>query len=135
MNRRCKVRNDRKGHCRRRTKLSTTQIGVITLICLSTFFLGNCDDFIFTDLLDSSNRLSSGPLSISPISATVAVDSQFTFSASGGDPPYSFSIVAGSGTINESSGLYTAPSTAGMDTIQVTDSAGATSEAKVVYIE
>jgi hypothetical protein len=85
-------------------------------------------------MLDSAQGKAGGPLAISPISATVPVDGQFTFSASGGEPPYSFSIVSGSGTINESSGLYKAPSTPGMDTIQVTDESGATSEAKVVYL-
>lgn len=46
------------------------------------------------------------------------------FGATGGSAPYVFSVVPGGagGSINGSSGLYAAPTTVGVDTIQVTDS-------------
>ena len=135
MNRNFKAGHNRGEKLERQTTLSYTKIGVVALICLSIFFLGSCTGFTFPDLLDGSLLSTEGPLAISPTSTTLPVGSQFTFSASGGDPPYSYSIVTGSGTIDESSGLYTAPSTPGMDTIQVMDSVGATSEARVIYLE
>jgi hypothetical protein len=49
------------------------------------------------------------------------------FSATGGTTPYTWSVITGGagGTINSSTGLYTAPSfpNTGLDTVQVTDSA------------
>ncbi|HTC96066.1 MAG TPA: hypothetical protein VK699_21670 [Terriglobales bacterium] len=75
-----------------------------------------------------------GPLAISPASASVATTNTKTFSASGGMPPYSFSIVTNhsGGTINSSTGAYTAGANAGVtDTVRATDAAGTTSNATV----
>lgn len=48
--------------------------------------------------------------------------------ASGGTPPYAFSVIPGGagGTIATYTGVYTSPSKSGIDTIQVADSLGAT---------
>jgi hypothetical protein len=54
--------------------------------------------------------------------------------ASGGSPPYTFSLATNGsgGTINASSGVYTAGTTAGVtDTVRVTDAAGNASNATV----
>jgi hypothetical protein len=72
-----------------------------------------------------------GPLTISPATATVPVNGVQSFSANGGLPPYTFSVLAGGGNINASSGLYTAPSATGAVTIRVTDLLSATDEASV----
>jgi hypothetical protein len=72
-----------------------------------------------------------GPLAISPSSITLTAGSSITFSASGGLTPYSFSIAAGAGTIDPASGVYTAPTEVGVDTVRVTDSAGSIAEATV----
>jgi hypothetical protein len=55
------------------------------------------------------------------------------FAATGGVPPYVFSVVPGGagGTIDSSTGLYTSPQKYGEDTVEVTDSTAATSEQTV----
>ncbi len=70
-------------------------------------------------------------LAISPATKTLAVNNSFTFSATGGVSPYSFSIVAGTGSINASSGLYTAPVSTGSATVRVTDGRGNVSNSTV----
>jgi len=75
-----------------------------------------------------------GPLAISPTSASVATSASTIFSASGGSPPYVFSLATNGsgGTINASSGAYTAGTKAGVtDTVGVTDAAGGTSNATI----
>ncbi|MBN1835256.1 MAG: hypothetical protein JW820_05350 [Spirochaetales bacterium] len=75
--------------------------------------------------------VSGGPLSIAPASAIVPVNGEKAFSASGGAPPYAFSIGAGGGSINATSGLYRASATAGSATVRVTDSLFSTEDALV----
>ncbi len=70
-------------------------------------------------------------MSISPTSSTIAVNNTQTFSVTGGTGPYTFSRVVGTGTINASTGVYTAPVTSGSATVRVTDSLGATADATV----
>lgn len=58
-----------------------------------------------------------------PSSNQVEALKTFQFSATGGSGPYTFSIVAGGiGSINSSTGLYTAPATSGTAIIKVVDS-------------
>ncbi len=71
------------------------------------------------------------PLVISPSSYTLAVNNTYTFTASGGEAPYTFSIQSGSGSVNSSTGLYTAPATAGSVVVRVTDNNGQTADATV----
>lgn len=70
-------------------------------------------------------------LAISPSSKTIAVNNVFTFSATGGVSPYTYSIVSGGGSINSSTGAYTAPASSGSATVRVTDGYGNTSNATV----
>jgi hypothetical protein len=49
------------------------------------------------------------PLAISPHDITIDISSTFIFTAAGGQPPYSFYMESGPGTINSVTGLYTAP--------------------------
>lgn len=70
-------------------------------------------------------------LAISPTTKTIAVNNQATFSAAGGVAPYSFSVIAGGGSVNVATGVYTAPNAAGTATVRVTDSFGNTSSAAV----
>ena len=70
-------------------------------------------------------------LTISPATKTLAVNNLFTFSASGGLAPYTFSIFSGGGSIVAATGAYTAPATSGSAVIQVTDSLGQTSNSTV----
>ena len=69
------------------------------------------------------------PLSISPTSVSVYTGSSFTFTASGGTAPYTYNITSGGGTL--SGATYNAPVSPGSATVQVTDSASATSSASI----
>lgn len=70
-------------------------------------------------------------LLIIPTAKTLSSAESFTFSASGGSTPYSYSLVSGSGSINSSSGLYTAPGSSGLATVRVTDASGNTKDAQI----
>lgn len=70
-------------------------------------------------------------LAISPASLSLAVNNPFTFSSSGGVSPYTYSVFSGGGSINSSTGVYTAPATAGSATIRVTDGLGNISNSTV----
>jgi len=49
-------------------------------------------------------------------------------SGTGGQGPYTYAVVSGPGTVNPSTGLFTAPTTAGSTVVQVTDANGGTSQ-------
>jgi hypothetical protein len=68
---------------------------------------------------------------IMPRTATVTVNSELALSVSGGQSPYTYSMTSGSGSVN-SSGLYTAGSSAGTATVQVVDSLGSVSTATII---
>ncbi|QQS40629.1 MAG: carboxypeptidase regulatory-like domain-containing protein [Acidobacteriota bacterium] len=73
-------------------------------------------------------------LGISPQSANLPSAGTQTFSATGGQPPYTFSLAVNNsgGSLISDTGVYTAGSTAGVtDTIRVTDAFGATADATV----
>ena len=103
------------------------------ILVLFTFFvLAQCDQFILYDELRNGAPQSLGAqLAIAPAAATLTAHSSLTFSATGGVPPFFFSVVSGSGTIDASTGMYTAPPGAGTDSVRVTDSAGQTNDAVI----
>lgn len=72
-----------------------------------------------------------GALGISPNSIILAINNSTTFSAGGGIGPYTFSVFSGLGTINASTGDYTAAATAGFAIVHVTDSLGAVASASI----
>ncbi len=115
---------------------NSIKIVVLTLlVCLSVSLVAGCDNFFLSDLLDDPSAGGGGPLSISPISATLLVNTKCVFTATGGSPPYVFSVQSGGGTIDADSGIYSAPATPGSALIQVRDDQGAVSEAEAIYIE
>ncbi len=69
-------------------------------------------------------------LSLSATYTAIAPGRTSSFLGVSGVEPYVYSIVAGGngGTINSSTGVYTAPSTYGIDTVLVTDALAATAE-------
>ncbi|MCM2278901.1 MAG: hypothetical protein NDJ89_12570 [Oligoflexia bacterium] len=71
------------------------------------------------------------PVAISPATRLLAVGNSYSFSATGGQTPYVYSILSGGGSIDAGTGLYTAPGTAGTATVRVTDNTGRASEATV----
>jgi len=70
-------------------------------------------------------------LAISPATKTLAVNNVFTFNATGGVSPYSYSMFAGGGSVNATTGEYTAPAGSGSATVRVTDGLGNTSNSVV----
>jgi PKD repeat protein len=74
-------------------------------------------------------------MAIAPVTKTLLVGTSSSFGASGGVPPYAFSVVTGGagGTI-DSSGAYTAPASAGTDTVRVADSIGNAASAAVTVV-
>ncbi|MFO0751119.1 MAG: hypothetical protein U1F43_36420 [Myxococcota bacterium] len=86
-----------------------------------------------TDAIQSSADASvivSPTLAMVPAAKTLAVGNTFTFSADGGVPGYAYALVAPArGTLVGAT--YTAPSSAGSDTLRVTDARGHTSDATI----
>lgn len=59
------------------------------------------------------------------------VGESVTLAASGGAPPYAFSLVAGDGAVDANSGVYTAPGVPTAATVRVTDSLNDTADAVI----
>lgn len=59
---------------------------------------------------ESAFERSSRALSVSPITATLQAGGQLQLNATGGERPYTFTVISGNGTVSQS-GLYTAPTT------------------------
>lgn len=64
----------------------------------------------------------SSSLVLSPANATVGTSSTFQFSSGGGVAPYTYALVSGVGSIDASTGVYTAPASSGVAVVKVTDS-------------
>jgi hypothetical protein len=71
------------------------------------------------------------PLAINPSTNVVALNGTTTFTAAYGSTPYTYSVVSGTGTINSSTGVFTAPTGAETDTVQVVDANSHTAQATV----
>ena len=69
------------------------------------------------------------PLSLSPAQVLLAPGAAQTFTASGGQPPYGFSVVSGGGAF--AGATYTAPASGSTAVVRVTDGSGATATANV----
>ncbi|HTP57444.1 MAG TPA: hypothetical protein VMM82_00915, partial [Spirochaetia bacterium] len=95
--------------------------------------LASCQNTSFYSVLGNKAQIQA--LAISPSSTTVPPNGTIQFSATGGAPPYTFSILSGVGTIDASTGLYTAPATPGTTIVQVMDKNGATAKATVTNVD
>jgi hypothetical protein len=76
--------------------------------------------------------VSLGPLALSPSNVTLAVSGTTQFTASGGKPPYSFTVTSGGGSLSPVGSTaveYTAPNTPDSATIEVRDALNNTVEA------
>ena len=77
-------------------------------------------------------------LTISPITLKIAVFSTNAFSAIAGTPAYTYTVIpgtGGTGTVVAGTGVYTAPSTTGTNTVRVTDTIPNTSDSAVTIIK
>ena len=63
----------------------------------------------------------SSDVEIKAPAARIKVGERMTFTATGGVPPYKYSIVQGGGTIDADSGVYTAPNTVGAVVVRAID--------------
>ena len=98
---------------------------------IALLFLFSCKgaDSGFAPSAESAAPVVITAVVISPASITVAVSNAQLFTASGGVAPYSYSIFTGSGSVSLTTGVFTAPGTAGLTTVRVTDASGQTSDA------
>lgn len=87
------------------------------LVVFSVLFLTCHQPFTFKSLLDHHND---PPLYIYPAEVNLYIGSSITFYVSGGQSPYTYSILQGSGTISQD-GIYDAPAVAGEEIILVED--------------
>jgi hypothetical protein len=100
---------------------------VAGLILLS---LAGCKDFSFFNELGVK-----GGLTISPVSALLSTGGTMSFTASGGNGDYTFSVITScGGTIDPVSGVYTAPGSECNDIIMVTDSTDLSATASVSVV-
>ncbi len=74
-------------------------------------------------------------LVITPQTQTIGFGEQINFSASGGDIPYTYSILTGNGSVNSSSGLFVGPSTIGTTVVRVTDNSGNSVDSIVTIVD
>jgi hypothetical protein len=75
------------------------------------------------------------PLHLAPAVTNAVTGGTVAFIASGGTPPYTFTLAANnSGGSLTPAGSYTAGNTPGIDTVQVTDSAGSNATATIAVI-
>lgn len=98
-----------------------------TLMLFALSFAG-CPSTFYNVL---GNKINVPQLAIVPSAVTLKFTDTVMFGATGGVPPYLFSVASGAGTINSSTGTYTAPSAPGTTIIQVTDKRGSTNSATV----
>ena len=104
---------------------------------LVTVVAVGCTDFSFYSLLDgdAGGGDTGKPLEIVPDFIRLNVGQEFVFTATGGTPPYSFTVVEGDGTIESNTGKYTAPSGTSSDRVKVVDDAGNENEAQIAVVE
>ncbi len=75
-----------------------------------------------------------GPVNISPATVNVLASGTHTFTGSGGQTPYLFSVISGGGSVVSTTGVYTAPVGAGTSTVRITDALGQTADATVTVL-
>jgi Domain of unknown function (DUF5122) beta-propeller len=73
------------------------------------------------------------PLTLSSPSSSLGAGTTLVLTAAGGQTPYTYSIASGAGTI-DSTGLFSAPASAGTTVVEVTDKNGATAKTSLQII-
>jgi alpha-tubulin suppressor-like RCC1 family protein len=106
--------------------------GVVTPTSTGTVIVRVTDSLANT--ADATLTVNALP-SISPTSITLAFGTSYTFTTSGGAGSITYSVTAGSGAVGAATGVYTAPTTEGTETVRATDSLAHTSDATVTVIK
>ncbi len=75
------------------------------------------------------------PLSLIPSAVTISTNDVYFFVSLGGIPPYTYTVTAGSGSINPATGEFHAPGIASSSTIEVKDAADFTDSADITILE
>jgi|GEM_PF-2017750 len=88
-----------------------------------------------TGTSSNSTLITESSLTLTPPSNSIEPNGSFQVATSGGIPPYQYSILAGNGTIDASTGNYVAPDSPGNEIIQTTDSAGNSAIARIIIRE
>jgi hypothetical protein len=95
--------------------------GILGTAVILIYFGQACSqDTAGPQLTSPAPRALSSSLAASP--QTVLISTQTSIAASGGTPPYSYSILSGDGTL--SSNIFSAPATAGTTFVKIIDAAG-----------
>ena len=74
-------------------------------------------------------------LIITPQIQTIGFGEQINYNTTGGDFPYTYSILTGSGSINSSSGSFIGPSSIGSSVVRVTDNSGNSVDSIVTIVD
>ena len=112
----------------KRSKANAIRIAVVVASAAILLFSGCKDSSFFSELGIK------GTLKVSPAQITIVKSSSVTFAASGGNPPYTFEMVSGSGSIDPDTGYYTAPDSAGTEIVIAVDATGQSGTATVSVV-
>lgn len=80
---------------------------------------------------DCSQDILASTLSLKASATTVALNSNLTFTPSGGTKPYTYTVIVGGGSVSPTTGdatTFTAPTTAATCCVRVTDTSNNTAE-------
>lgn len=112
--------------------LNSKAIVSVLVIAETIFSLSGCSSSQSPNAFPTVSMASTGSgVQINPTVEALSAGAQVQFSASGGTPPYSYAISSGGGSIDPSSGLYTAPESTGTAEVSVSDATGISSSATV----
>lgn len=103
---------------------------LLNVMFLLLFFVA-CNGVSEEDVVDNLNLADNSTLEINPSNKFLYVNQTQQFIASGGTPPYKFTLDSGVGSV-DTTGLYSAPSSAGQAIVKVTDAQGTSKEALII---
>ncbi len=109
------------------------QSRALILLAIISYNLTGCFlDSRIQSLSEANNGLdSSTELALLPSTAVLTINKKFSFAATGGLAPYKFSMVSGNGSMNETTGEFTAGATSGTVVISITDAKGKKSQGSI----